>query len=101
MPDEGIIPPPRVPEDAGQANGPTTQHPKVEGLADLLDAIGLVEDESPKMTTHPEVRAVENGTECSIMRLYEGPPKCKCCINWVEEYPDNLRASIEEESTLR
>ena len=101
MPDEAIIPSPRVPEDAGQANGPTTQHPKVEGLADLLDAIGLVEDEAPKMTTQPEVRAVENGTECSIMRLYEGPPKCKCCINWVEEYPDNLRASIEEEEDTK
>jgi hypothetical protein len=34
--------------------------------------------------------------ECSIKNLYEGPSKCSCCINWVEEYPDDVKESIED-----
>lgn len=37
------------------------------------------------------------GLECAIQTLYEGPPRCECCKNWVEEYPEDLRAAIEEE----
>lgn len=37
------------------------------------------------------------GLECAIQTLYEGPPKCECCKNWVEEYPEDLRMAIEEE----
>lgn len=37
------------------------------------------------------------GLECAIQTLYEEPPKCECCKNWVEEYPDDLRMAIEEE----
>jgi len=29
------------------------------------------------------------------MTLFEGPPKCICCINWVEEYPDDVKENIE------
>jgi hypothetical protein len=36
----------------------------------------------------------EIGMEDSIKPLYEGPEKCKCCINWVEEYPDNLKEEL-------
>ncbi|KAI9674563.1 MAG: hypothetical protein M1822_009058 [Bathelium mastoideum] len=28
--------------------------------------------------------------------LYEGPSKCRCCINWVEQYPDDLKDSASE-----
>lgn len=34
------------------------------------------------------------GMEDSVKPLYEGPAKCRCCINWVEEYPDNLKESL-------
>ncbi|KAK8026234.1 P-loop containing nucleoside triphosphate hydrolase protein [Apiospora arundinis] len=56
-------------------------------------------------STHVEVTGISNtppgtpekkGDNCSIKYLYEGPPKCNCCINWVEHYPDDLRESVEE-----
>ena len=34
--------------------------------------------------------------ECGIKNLYEGPPKCSCCTNWIEEYPEDLKETIEE-----
>ncbi|OJI97958.1 hypothetical protein ASPVEDRAFT_24871 [Aspergillus versicolor CBS 583.65] len=37
------------------------------------------------------------GSECAIQTLYEGPPKCRCCKNWVEQYPDDLRMAIEQQ----
>ena len=43
----------------------------------------------------------KNGSDLSIKVLYEGPPKCKCCTNWVEQYPDDLRESIEEKEDTK
>lgn len=37
------------------------------------------------------------GSQLTIQTLYEGPAKCQCCINWVEEYPDDLRMEIEQQ----
>jgi hypothetical protein len=39
----------------------------------------------------------EEGEHCKVKTLYEGPQKCSCCINWVEEYPDDVKTSAEEE----
>ncbi|KAK8108119.1 uncharacterized protein PG998_010132 [Apiospora kogelbergensis] len=33
--------------------------------------------------------------------VVRGPPKCKCCTNWVEQYPDDLRESIEEKEDTK
>jgi hypothetical protein len=35
------------------------------------------------------------GMETRIKALYEGPSKCPCCINWVEEYPDDVGPKAE------
>lgn len=35
------------------------------------------------------------GMKASAKILYEGPAKCQCCKNWVEEYPDDLKSNIE------
>ncbi|KLU91978.1 hypothetical protein MAPG_10925 [Magnaporthiopsis poae ATCC 64411] len=43
----------------------------------------------------------EDGFKCSVQTLYEGPSKCHCCKNWVEEYPDDLRETIEEEADVK
>ncbi|KAJ4139718.1 hypothetical protein NW768_001061 [Fusarium equiseti] len=43
----------------------------------------------------------KEGEECRIQTLYEGAPKCNCCTNWVEEYPDNLRMNIEQEKEIK
>lgn len=41
---------------------------------------------------------VDDGALCEIQTLYEGPPpQCKCCTNWVEEYPEDVRLNIEEQ----
>ncbi|KAF4965622.1 hypothetical protein FSARC_6609 [Fusarium sarcochroum] len=36
------------------------------------------------------------GSQCGIQTLYEGESKCKCCTNWVEEYPTDLRKAVDE-----
>ncbi|KAI1454689.1 P-loop containing nucleoside triphosphate hydrolase protein [Annulohypoxylon moriforme] len=36
------------------------------------------------------------GDICRKKTLYEGPPKCTCCINWVEQYPEDTKESAEE-----
>lgn len=38
---------------------------------------------------------VAQGMKPEIMTLFEGPPKCRCCINWVEEYPDDVKENVE------
>jgi hypothetical protein len=48
-----------------------------------------------------DVETVINGTECGIKTLYEGPEKCKCCINWVEELPEELQDSVEERDDVK
>lgn len=44
---------------------------------------------------------VPMGSECRIQTLYEGPSKCGCCKNWVEEYPADLRMAIEEQESTK
>jgi len=39
----------------------------------------------------------DTGTLCKVKTLYEGPPKCPCCINWVESEPTDLRENIEDQ----
>lgn len=38
-----------------------------------------------------------SGVECDVQMLYPGPPKCECCTNWVEEYPEDLRSTVEQQ----
>ncbi|TLS21445.1 uncharacterized protein PpBr36_10317 [Pyricularia pennisetigena] len=38
----------------------------------------------------------EGGFRCSVQTFYEGPPRCSCCKNWVEDYADDLRETIKE-----
>lgn len=41
------------------------------------------------------------GTKCATMTLYEGSQKCLCCINWVEEYPEDIKEAAEETSDAK
>lgn len=50
---------------------------------------------------HNAADASAEGSELTIQTLYEGPSKCKCCINWVEEYPDDLRMDIEQQNQTK
>ncbi|KAK7946107.1 AAA family ATPase [Apiospora aurea] len=49
-------------------------------------------DGSPSSST-----ACDSDTERDVQTLYPGPPKCPCCTNWVEEYPMDLKSSVEEQ----
>ena len=40
----------------------------------------------------------EPGMICGIKNLYEGPERCRCCINWVEEYPDDTKTSSDDQA---
>lgn len=37
------------------------------------------------------------GQQSTIKALYEGPEKCECCINWVEEPPEDVGLGIEQQ----
>ncbi|KAL4905344.1 P-loop containing nucleoside triphosphate hydrolase protein [Aspergillus multicolor] len=54
---------------------------------EVMPGSGTDKDEQPPPT---------DGSECQLQTVYEGPPRCDCCINWVENYPDNLHTVIEQ-----
>ncbi|KAI6083344.1 P-loop containing nucleoside triphosphate hydrolase protein [Hypoxylon rubiginosum] len=37
----------------------------------------------------------------ALSTFYEGPEKCKCCINWVENYPTNIKEAVEKTSDAK
>ena len=86
---------------------PTSSAPLLEDVLGDLEsqqktATKMDPPQMPKTSSGPSgVHDVE-GTECAIRTLYEGPPGCRCCINWVETYPDDLRMEVEERTdTIR
>lgn len=40
---------------------------------------------------------VAEGSSCSIQTLYEGKSECRCCKNWVVDYPEDLRVAVEDQ----
>jgi hypothetical protein len=40
----------------------------------------------------------KEGMFSGIKNLYEGLPRCNCCINWVEEYPDDTKATLDDQA---
>jgi hypothetical protein len=92
--------------------GPHMEQDKGKGLAmddtempheDIADVLAGLESNFPLLDKGPYSAALpynseqlmfEIGKESSVKALYEGPQKCSCCINWVEEYPDNLKEGL-------
>ncbi|GAW14684.1 hypothetical protein ANO14919_040870 [Xylariales sp. No.14919] len=67
-----------------------------------------LEEVMEDLRTHPPTQDSEPlppedvGTRCDTKTLYEGPKKCECCINWVEEYPsETTRESTELQSEVQ
>ncbi len=52
----------------------------------LADAIRIEDD--PRLTAEDRARVVQD--------LYEGPRKCQCCINWVDEVPLDAELDVLE-----
>ncbi|KAH7323170.1 P-loop containing nucleoside triphosphate hydrolase protein [Stachybotrys elegans] len=56
---------------------------------------------SAHTTIQPETAFASDGGECDVKLLYEGPPRCDCCINWVEQYPEDLRELAVESIDIK
>lgn len=68
-------------------------------LTDVMASLKSNHHQTPDSST-PDAAPTQDhvqGSQCAIQTLYEGPPKCNCCKNWVKEYPDDLGMSVEEQ----
>jgi hypothetical protein len=50
-----------------------------------------------KETDTTNALEVVEGSSCEIQTLYEGAQKCRCCKNWVVDYPEDLRVAVEDQ----
>ena len=65
-----------------------------EDIEDVLASLYSSSSKSKKWYDPIVPNGIKYGVEDNVKKLYEGPQKCSCCINWVEEYPDNLRENL-------
>ncbi|CAG8922116.1 unnamed protein product [Penicillium salamii] len=67
------------------------------------DDLGIPFDtgDSKSMSSNTTQQQPSDGSECAIQTLYEGPPKCGCCKNWVEQYPQDLCEAVEEQPVIK
>lgn len=66
-------------------------------LTSVLRTIGVSASPTPSEAPEPSIpQPVDEEFDCAVHTLYQGPQKCGCCINWVEDYPDDLRILVEE-----
>lgn len=71
-------------------------HPVVTSLVPgQLGGSGKQQDDPKSPSDAQNKPKVAQGMKPETMTLFEGPPKCTCCINWVEEYPDDLKENIQ------
>jgi hypothetical protein len=61
----------------------------------LDDIFGDLQNVENVDDANPEEGNEEVGSACEAKNLYEGSQRCQCCINWVEEYPDDFDDNIE------
>ena len=62
-----------------------------EGIPQEISQVGFTSlDEADAKVTPSAV-----GMVCDSKNLYEGPPKCACCTNWVGEYPEDVTPKLE------
>jgi hypothetical protein len=62
---------------------------------DQLGGSGKQQDDHKSPSNTQNKPKFAQGMKPEAMTLFEGPPKCTCCINWVEEYPDDIKENIE------
>ncbi|KAI1120582.1 P-loop containing nucleoside triphosphate hydrolase protein [Nemania abortiva] len=80
-------------ESSSATTAPPLQDVLKHVSEDALDALEL------KIAGETATQPV--GTLCQKKTLYEGPSKCNCCINWVEQYPIDIKDSAEEETDTK
>lgn len=74
---------------------------KIDAHTDFDSDSESISQRGAKVPNASHQDKVVEGSKCAIQTLYEGPPKCDCCKNWVEEYPDDLRMAIEEQQQTK
>lgn len=65
-------------------------------LTRLQQAADHCEPEVLESGANVSTQPTSHGLSCTIKNLYEGPARCDCCFNWVEDYPNNVRESTED-----
>ncbi|KAM0330094.1 hypothetical protein ACHAQA_004265 [Verticillium albo-atrum] len=75
------------PSISGDSSGSESSDEDFSVIERLADAIRIEED----VRLTPEERA------SLVKDLYEGPRKCQCCINWVDECPEHVVVPIFDE----
>ncbi|KAL8880745.1 MAG: hypothetical protein Q9198_001908 [Flavoplaca austrocitrina] len=43
-----------------------------------------------------EVEEKDRGSDALVQTFYEGPPKCKCCTNWIEKPPPQIPEATQD-----
>ena len=64
---------------------------------------GLDPLSDPSKSSHGDEKKAPTATglKAEALDLYEGPEKCRCCINWVREHPDDVKESLEATDEIR
>jgi len=60
----------------------------------LRDGNDMLDSDDPFLVVDEEFQG-EHRSEI-VQYLYEGPPTCQCCVNWVDERPANIYEKDEE-----
>jgi len=68
-----------------------------EGIPQDIGQVGSTSLDEANAKVIPSVV----GMVCDSKNLYEGPPKCGCCTNWVEEYPEDATPKLEETEAVQ
>lgn len=58
-------------------------------------------DSEDSATDDEDSEQADIGMTCQIKNLYEGRSRCDCCYNWVEEYPEDLKESLDKKLTQK
>jgi hypothetical protein len=63
-------------------------------LNSIMEKFKIAEEVVPSKSDL-DVEAFSRGMKPESLNLYQGHSACSCCINWIEEFPDDLKESIE------
>ncbi|KAF7533702.1 hypothetical protein G7054_g6863 [Neopestalotiopsis clavispora] len=101
MSESSPFPKPDIESDESSHATTKTERPSVKSLPAILTDLTKGKGSVASTIVGQFTEIVDSGTQRDVQMLYEGTPKCKCCINWVEDYPDNLKSSIEQEAETK
>ena len=68
-----------------------------DGKVPGLDAVSTL----PMVGKDTKEELSSAGMMCDIKDLWEGESKCKCCVNWLEQYPVDVQPNPEETEAVQ